>query len=266
MPSRPLEPNARRFRATVAYDGTDFCGWQIQPDKRTVQGELETALEPLAGTPTRIFCSGRTDTGVHAVGQVVHFDLATPRSEDQLFRGWNSRLPDDVRVMQVRRAAATFDARFSATGKEYRYFIRNEEVCPPHLRRMRCAVREPLDLKAMRAAAAALEGRHDFAAFCANPGYEREGTVRNVYRLRVLRQGPDVVLVACGEGFLYRMVRSLAGFLIRVGRGQLPPETASDLIASRERTAVVPTAPACGLFLWRVRYGRVTLTPATRVS
>lgn len=247
---------SKRYRATVAYDGTDFKGWQIQPGQRTVQLELEQALKGLTGQDIRINSSGRTDTGVHARGQVVHFDLATRIPLNRFKLAWNGRLPDDVRILTLQTAAPEFDARFSATGKEYRYFIWNDPILLPDVRRYRHHVRHPLDLKAMRAAARKLEGRHDFAAFCANPGYEREGTVRRLYALRVSARGSEVTITAKGEGFLYKMVRSLAGFLVRVGAGELSPADATRILHSRERTARVPTAPGCGLFLWRVSYGK----------
>jgi tRNA pseudouridine38-40 synthase len=159
-------------------------------------------------------------------------------------------------VLTLQTVRPDFDARFSATGKEYRYFIWNDPQMLPDLRRHRYHVRIPLDVRAMQRAARLLEGRHDFAAFCANPGYEREGTVRRLYALRVTRHGPELTITAKGEGFLYKMVRSLAGFLVRVGLGELEPADATRILKSKERTARVPTAPGCGLFLWRVSYAK----------
>lgn len=247
---------SKRYRATVAYDGTEFSGWQVQPGQRTVQQVLEETLHSLAGQDVRINCSGRTDTGVHARGQVVHFDLATRIPVNRLKLALNGRLPPDVRIMTLQTTAADFDARFSATGKEYRYFIWNEPILRPEARRYHYHVKHRLDVKAMSATARRLEGRHDFAAFCANPGYEREGTVRRLYKLRVTRRGSVVVISAQGEGFLYKMVRSLAGFLVRVGSGELDPADTGAILKSRERTARVPTAPGQGLFLWQVHYGK----------
>lgn len=252
----------RRFKAVVSYDGTDFGGWQVQRDNRTVQSELERAIREVTGETVRANCSGRTDQGVHARAQVSHFDLATGIPVRKLFLALNSHLPPDVRVESIRHAAPDFDARFSATGKEYRYFIWNAPVLPPYVRRYRAHVRPPLDVKAMKAAAAHLVGRHDFAAFCANPGYEREGTVRTLYGLRVWKRGPEIVISAEGEGFLYKMVRSLAGYLIRVGTGELAPASALEILQSRTRTARVPTAQPQGLFLWRVRYAKRRQRPA----
>lgn len=249
-------PTTKRYRATVAYDGTDFSGWQIQPGQRTVQRVLEEILHGLTGQEVRINCSGRTDTGVHARGQVVHFDLATRIPVNRLKLALNGRLPPDVRIMTLQTTTADFDARFSATGKEYRYFIWNQAIQRPEVRHYHYHVKHRLDVKAMNAAARRLEGRHDFAAFCANPGYEREGTVRRLFKLRVTRRGAVVMISAQGEGFLYKMVRSLAGFLVRVGSGELAPAEATAILKSRARTARVPTAPGQGLFLWQVHYGK----------
>ncbi len=240
----------------LAYDGTACFGWQAQPAHRTIQGELERALKELTGEQQRIQCSGRTDRGVHAREQVAHFDLAKPVVLRKLLLGFNALLPDDIRVFSLRKAAPEFHARYDATEKEYRYFIWNGPVLPPWLRHYRTLVRPPLDVPAMTQAAARLVGRHDFAAFSANPNREVDGTVRHLRDLKVRRRGREIVLVARGDGFLYKMVRSLAGFLIRVGSGELPPEAARTILASKKRTARVPTAAPQGLFLWRVRYGR----------
>lgn len=247
----------RRYRAVVSYDGTEFSGWQVQTGRRTVQAEIENAIASVVNSPVPIFCSGRTDTGVHARGQVIHFDLPDYWPARKLFLAFNARLPVDVRIERITATRADFDARFSARGKEYRYFIWNNPVSTPDTRRTHAFVRQKLDVKSMNAAARQLEGRHDFAAFCANPGYEREGTVRRLDCLRVSRRGAQVVIVARGEGFLYRMVRSLAGYLIRVGTGELRPEDTALILESKQRTARVPTAQPQGLFLWRVYYGRM---------
>ena len=238
----------------VAYDGTEYAGWQVQPSHRTVQGELERVLRELTGETERIQCSGRTDAGVHARGQVTHFDLSKSTDIKKLRIGFNALLPGDIRALSVRRAKGDFHARFSATGKEYRYFVWNDDVIPPFLRNYRALVRAPLSLTAMNAAAGRLIGKNDFAAFSANPHYEREGTVRHLRDLKVTRCGHEYTIIAKGDGFLYKMVRSLSGFLIRVGAGDLKPESADEILTSKIRTACVPTAIPQGLFLWRVYY------------
>lgn len=245
---------SQRYRMTVAYDGTAYGGWQIQPNARTVQEVLEQQIATLTGETAKVHGSGRTDQGVHARGQVAHFDLARGGKCKSLRAGLNATLPGDIRVQKIEEVAPDFHARRSATGKEYRYFIWNDCIVPPFVRLYRTPVRKPLDVAAMREAAAGLTGRHDFAAFTANPNRVVESTVRDLRKLTVSSKGRDIVLIAQADGFLYKMVRSLAGFLIRVGEGAVPPCEARAILDSRIRTAVVPTAPPEGLFLWRVWY------------
>jgi tRNA pseudouridine38-40 synthase len=243
-----------RFKAIVAYDGTNYAGYQIQPHHPTIQAELEKALWDITRKKVRVFSSGRTDQGVHARGQVIHFDLEKHPPLFKLRIGMNALLPEDIRVISVARARSTFDARMSARSKEYRYFIWNDAVLDP-CARLHCAhVREKLDVGAMKQAAAHLVGEHDFAAFTANPRREVEGTVRCLMKLSIRRAGKHVVIAVRGDGFLYKMVRSLAGFLIRVGTGELTPDDAKRILHSRTRTAQVPTADPQGLFIWRVFY------------
>jgi len=244
----------QRYRITVSYDGTNYAGWQVQPRDPTVQAGLEGALRQISGETVKVHGSGRTDQGVHARRQVAHVDLSEPIAERALCRGLNALLPSDVRVLGVRRAGIAFHARKSVVEKEYRYFIWNAEVVPPFLCRYRTRIRQPLDVALMQAAAGLLTGKRDFAAFTANPKQHVESTVRRLDGLTVRRKGSEITIVARGEGFLYKMVRSLAGFLIRVGEGALPPRVATEVLASRMRTARVPTAPPHGLFLWDVFY------------
>ena len=250
----PEKRPKRRYKVALTYDGTRYSGWQIQPRRQTIQGELERVLHELTGEMERIQCSGRTDAGVHAREQVAHFDLTKPVVLKKLRLGFNALLDGDIRVLSIRKARDNFHARFDAKSKEYRYFLWNGEIMPPFLRNYRALVRTPLNVAAMNKAAKRLVGIHDFAAFSANPHYEREGTVRHLRELKVSRRGRDIVIVAKGDGFLYRMVRSLAGFLIRVGAGDLKPEAAAEILTSKIRTARVPTAAPQGLFLWRVHY------------
>ena len=244
----------QRYRIDVSYDGSEYAGWQIQPNGVTIQQKIEAAIRQLTGETVKLHGSGRTDQGVHARRQVAHFDLDHARPAGPLVRALNALLPPDIRVLAARRAVPDFHARRSAVSKEYRYFIWNAEIVPPFVRRYRTPVRNPLDVESMRKAAAHLVGRHDFAAFTANPNRLVESTVRSVTRLQIARRGAEIVIAVESEGFLYKMVRSLAGFLIRVGEGAVPPSAAADILSSKERTARVPTAPAAGLFLWHVRY------------
>lgn len=243
-----------RYRIDLAYDGSEYAGWQIQPSKRTVQHTLERVLAELWGEKVKIHGSGRTDQGVHARHQVAHFDLRATLRPEVIVRAMNARLPDDIRIWRARIVPPTFHARRDVVSKEYRYFIWNGSLLPPWLWRYRTHVRRRLDLTAMGAAAAVLVGRHDFAAFAANPDREVGSTVRELFRLEIRKRSSEVVIVAEGEGFLYRMVRSLAGFLIRVGEGAVAPSETEAILASRVRTARVPTASPQGLFLWKITY------------
>jgi tRNA pseudouridine38-40 synthase len=244
----------QRYKILVAYDGTHYCGWQTQPAHRTIQGELERVLHELTGQKERVHCSGRTDRGVHAREQVAHFDLGIPVVLRKLHLGFNALLDDDIRVLSLSRVRPDFHARLNIVRKEYRYFIWNDEILPPVFRNYRTLVRKPLDIRAMKEAARQLVGQQDFAAFSANPNREVDGTVRHLRKLSVQQHGREIVITAAGDGFLYKMVRSLAGFLIRVGAGELEPRMASVILGSKTRTARVPTAPAQGLFLWKARY------------
>ena len=243
-----------RYRIVVAYDGTRYAGWQTQPDQVTVQGELERVLAELTGRKERVHCCGRTDAGVHARAQVAHFDLDTPVVGKKILKGFNALLEEDIRIVSIRKTAPDFHARFDAKGKEYRYYIWNDEILPPFVRYYRLHVRPKLNVAAMNKAAQRLVGKNDFAAFSANPNREVDGTVRHLRYLKVRKSGHEICIVARGDGFLYKMVRSLAGYLIRVGTGELEPDTASVILDSKLRTARVPTAPPQGLFLWRVWY------------
>jgi len=243
-----------RFKITVSYDGTDYAGWQIQPNGLTIQEQLEKAVGKIAGEKVKIHGSGRTDHGVHARKQVAHFDLQSKFRVQGLVKAMNALLPGDIRVMKAEIAVSTFHARRSAISKEYRYFIWNSEIMPPFLLRYRTHIRKKMDVHAMREAASQLVGRHDFTSFTANPNQKVNGKTRNLSRLDVIKRGSEITFVAVSNGFLYKMVRSLAGFLIRVGEGALPPAKTAATLHAKLRTAAVPTAPAKGLFLWRVDY------------
>jgi tRNA pseudouridine38-40 synthase len=243
-----------RYRMILQYDGFAYHGWQIQPGDLTVQEVIEKVLCQICTETVKINGSGRTDQGVHGQGQVAHFNLSRPIHIISLLRALNALLPADIRILSLRKAHPDFHARRSAVCKEYRYFIWNGPCLPPFLVRYRAHVRKPLDVAAMQDAARRLVGEHDFSAFAANPSRVVESTVRNLSMLKVSRRGAEIVIRARSNGFLYRMVRSLAGFLIRVGEGEIPPEHADEILASRIRTARVPTAHPQGLFLWKVWY------------
>jgi tRNA pseudouridine38-40 synthase len=244
---------ARRYKAVVEYDGTDFAGWQRQPGQRTVQGVLEEAIREMTGESVFMRAAGRTDAGVHADGQVATFDLEVNIPPHGFLRGLNSILPADVALVDVALAAPDFDARFSARGKVYRYTVWAHFVRSPLHARRTWHVRQPLDLEAIRAAAAGLIGEHDFRAFRASD-CERRTTRRIVRRIEVDRQGARLTIEVEATAFLKNMVRILVGTLIDVGRGRLTPEAVSRMLETGDRAAGGMTAPPQGLTLLRVIY------------
>ena len=253
----PMTPPTQRFRLTVAYDGTAYSGWQVQPGDPTVQDRIETELRGLVGDDQEIKLhgSGRTDQGVHAHGQVAHVDLRTRMDASALLRALNARLPPDIRVLGVRLAKPGFHARRHAVSKEYRYYVWHGPILPPERRLYVTHRYRPLHVAAMQQAAQQFVGEHDFASFTANPNRVIESTVRRVTLCTVRKQGALICFRVRGNGFLYKQVRSMVGFLLRVGEGAEPPEAVKELLRHRTpRSARVPTAAPQGLFLWRVWY------------
>jgi tRNA pseudouridine38-40 synthase len=243
----------RRWRCVCAYDGTNFAGWQSQAGGTAVQDVIETRLAEIFKQPVRIHGSGRTDAGVHALGQVFHFDAAWTHDPVKLLAAFRIGLPRSIQIKSVRAMHPEFHARFDATGKQYRYHVHLGDA-DPFTRPYCWTVFKPLDLEAMRRTAAVLRGRHDFRAFTALNGPEREDTMRNLRRLDVVRRGRTIRITAEADGFLYKMVRSLAGVLVAAGEGKLTAAGVREILHSRERTAAVHTAPAQGLFLVKVFY------------
>jgi tRNA pseudouridine38-40 synthase len=244
---------SRKLRIVVEYDGTDFAGWQRQPGQRTVQATLEDAIRDMTGEGVFVRAAGRTDAGVHADGQVASLSLEANIPTTGLLRGLNSILPADLALVDVAEAAPDFDARFSARGKVYRYTVWSHSVRSPRRRRGAWYVREPLDLDAMRRAAATLVGEHDFRAFRASD-CDRKTTNRIVRRLDVERQGPVLTIEVEATAFLKNMVRILVGTLVDVGRGRLAEDTIARMLETGDRTAGGMTAPPEGLTLLRVIY------------
>lgn len=243
----------RHFRLTVAYDGTVYGGWQRQPNALTVQELLEKAVHQVTGVRATVHGSGRTDAGVHARAQVASCSFPTRLAPGTLLRALNANLPEDIRVLRVEEVSPRFHARFSAHWKEYRYQIDCGAVADPFLRRYAWHHPGKLDLAAMRRAARVLKGRQDFTALAAK---SERSPVRTVSRLSIARRGNLLTVTIVADGFLYKMVRSIVGALVKVGEGKLSAEQLQAIVASRKRTALVETAPAHGLFLWRVGYGR----------
>lgn len=242
-------------RLDVEYDGTDFAGWQEQPGARTVQGVLEAAFLVVTGAATDVHGAGRTDAGVHAEGQVAHARVATRLDPQTLRRALNGVLPRDVAVRALVVAPDAFHARRSARSKLYRYRLWTGATRSPLRERTALWVRGPRDLAAMRAFAAALVGRHDFASFQA-AGSAAGPTVRTLARCEILGAwGGDVAIELEGDGFLRHMVRNVVGTLLEVGRGRLAAAGAGALLAARDRSLAGPTAAARGLCLVRVEYG-----------
>jgi tRNA pseudouridine38-40 synthase len=254
MPRTRLQSKPRHFKLTIAYDGTCYAGWQLQPNGKTVQEVVERALAKIAGRQVRIHGSGRTDAGVHAKGQVANCSPDTQLESATLLRALNANLPEDIRVLRVQEVDAKFHARFSATGKEYRYQVDCGVAADPFLRMYTWHHPRPLDIAAMRAVARLLKGRHDFSALSANPMRTVETTVRTISKLSVTKRGNVLTIAVAADGFLYKMVRSIVGALVKVGEGRLTIEQLQQLMKAKKRTALVETAPAKGLFLWRVFY------------
>lgn len=242
------------FRAVVAYDGTAYSGWQVQPGRPTVQGLLLAAARVLLGDGVRVTGASRTDAGVHARGQVVSIRGARAMPADVVGRALNARLPADVRVISCADADPDFDARRAARGKRYGYLIDNAPVATPWLLRYAWHVPVPLDVERMREALALLGGRHDFRAFCAAAGRDHEPTCL-VRALHVVRRRARIAVLVSADRFLHHMVRNVVGSALEVGRGARPPDWLAGVLASRDRRLAGPTAPAHGLTLLRVMYG-----------
>jgi tRNA pseudouridine38-40 synthase len=277
-------PALRNWRVTLAYDGTDFQGWQVQPGQPTIQGELQAALGRVTGETPLPQGSGRTDAGVHALAQVASFALRAPIPPENLQRALNRTLPPSIRISQTRTVRSTFHARHSAVAKTYEYRIFRGETCPPFLARFVYACPWPLSLSALTAAAGLFEGEHDFQSFAASDPdlalrnsqatanrqlgtknstvsleeSSQENTVRKIFssqwEQRQSEAGELLVYRVRGNGFLHHMVRSLVGTMLDAGRGQLAADDISRILNERNRSAAGPTAPARGLFLHSVEY------------
>ncbi len=245
----------RNIRLVLAYDGTEFHGWQRQPGQRTVQDVVEQAVRRVVRHQVRITGSGRTDSGVHAMGQVANFNTTCLMPCDNLRKAIGSRLPKDVSVSHTDEVPLGFRSTRDAESKLYRYRIYNSPHRPveEHQQRFTYHFWHPLDVQRMHEGAQHLIGEHDFAAF-ASSGHGRESTVRSVLRFEVYRHYHTVVADVEGTGFLYNQVRNMVGTLIEVGRGHWPPELVAKILESRMRSMAGPTAPARGLCLQWVRY------------
>ncbi len=243
-----------RYKLTLSYDGTAFVGWQRQAEGVSIQGLVEEALGPLEGAPVAVAGAGRTDAGVHAIGQVASASLSRSIDPGTLTRAMNFRLPSTVRVLEAESVADGFHARFDARSKTYRYRIWNAHVLNPFERDYVWHIPEPsLDVDAMAEAARVLEGEHDFAAF-QGAGQIARSTVRTVFQAGLSHRDHLITFDIRGDGFLRHMVRAITGSLVEVGRGRHPPAWLEEVLDSRTRARAGRTAPAAGLFLVRVDY------------
>ncbi|NIS59169.1 MAG: tRNA pseudouridine(38-40) synthase TruA [Proteobacteria bacterium] len=243
----------RNIKLTLEYDGTGYHGWQIQPNVKTIQGTVEGKLAHITGEPVRLFASGRTDTGVHAMGQVAHFKTQSSLDVLSFLKALNSLLPEDIRVKDVEEVDEAFHARFGAKGKVYEYRIFNGELPSPFHRHYSWFVPGKLDLANMRKAAMKLRGRHDFSSFC-SAGSDHSSRIREIYAIDVGMRGDLVIIEVEANGFLKQMVRNIVGTLVEVGRRKLTPSQFADILEARDRRRAGLAAPAQGLFLVRVNY------------
>jgi tRNA pseudouridine38-40 synthase len=245
----------RTLKITLAYDGTRFVGWQRQAEGESIQGLLEEALATFEGDPVTAHGAGRTDAGVHALGQVASATVSFPHPIETVARALNARLPEDIRVLEVADAQADFHARFSARAKTYRYQLRAGSVADPFTRAFVWQLAERLDVAAMREAAAALVGTHDFAAF-QSAGTETSSTVRTIARSELVDSGVGALITyeVTGDGFLRHMVRAIVGTLVEIGRGWRSRDSMAQLLNGGTRADAGATAPPHGLFLVRVDY------------
>jgi tRNA pseudouridine38-40 synthase len=249
----------RNLKLTLAYDGSDFCGWQVQPGPPSIQGTLASAIGRITGENVLPQGSGRTDAGVHALGQVATLATESVIPANNLVVALNDVLPDSVRVLAVEEVAADFHARKSARVKTYRYRIFRETICPPFLARYVWHYPYPLDESAMAEAAALVQGDHDFTSFAAvDPERRRElesfSNVRRVFSSGWWRESAELIYEVRGSGFLHHMVRNLVGTFLLTGKGTLKPPDMTRILEAKNRAAAGATAPARGLFLVRVEY------------
>ena len=253
----PIALNTLKFKLVIAYDGTAYQGWQVQKIGTGVQEKIEAVLKRYFPSAPRLHSSSRTDTGVHALGMVAHYEISKAENKLPLARlaiALNAFLPDDIRVLHATRARKNFHARFDADGKQYRYLVWNHHAMNPLLQGRAWHVARPLDFAKMKKAAKYFVGKHDFKSFAVNHPYEMASTVRTLHRCDVKRSGMQYTFVIEGDGFLYRMCRGIVGTLVQVGFGKFSPGDIKVMLARTDRRAAGMSAPAHGLVLWKVFY------------
>lgn len=250
----------RRIKLIVAYDGTNYHGWQFQPGSSTIEGELNKHLSELFKEEITVIGASRTDTGVHALCNVAVFDTNARIPADRVAYALNQRLPEDIRIRKSEEVEADFHPRKQVTRKTYEYKILNEEFANPVERLYAHFTYVPLDEKKMQAAADYLIGEHDFQSFCA-AGSTAQSTVRTIYDINVERKETMISIKVTGNGFLYNMVRIIAGTLMEVGKGKISPEQMKDILEAKDRTKAGPTAPAKGLMLYQYQFEKELKEP-----
>ncbi|QPA31090.1 tRNA pseudouridine(38-40) synthase TruA [Thermaerobacillus caldiproteolyticus] len=244
----------KRIKCIISYDGTHFAGYQVQPNKRTVQGELEQTLAKMhKGEMVRVVASGRTDAGVHAYGQVIHFDSSLLLPAERWQKALNALLPDDIVVRDVQEVDFSFHARFSATAKEYRYKIRTAEEQDVFSRYYCYHYPYALDIEAIKHALNAVKGTHDFTSFC-SAKTEIEDRVRTIYEAEAISSHNGLEFRFVGNGFLYNMVRILVGTILEIGQGKREADCIPSILQGKDRRLAGKTAPPHGLYLWNVYY------------
>ena len=245
----------KRIRLYVAYDGTDYCGWQIQPNGITIEEVLNRRLKKLTGEDIHVIGASRTDSGVHALGNIAVFDTESPIPPERMAYALNQKLPPDIVIVRSEEVGQDWHPRYQQkVTKTYEYHIFNAKVPNPLKRRYSTFVSVPLDVEKMRKGASWLVGEHDFVSFC-NVRTNVEDTVRRIDEIQIRETGPDITIQVTGNGFLYNMVRIIAGTLIRVGRGFYTPEKVKEILEAKERTQAGVTAPPEGLVLVGIEYG-----------
>lgn len=243
----------KRVKLTIAYDGTNYCGWQIQPNGITIEEVINKALQKLTGEPILVIGASRTDSGVHAMGNVAVFDTETTIPPERIAMALNQRLPEDIVIIKSEEVALDFHPRYCDCSKTYEYHIINTRIPIPTKRLTNYFVSYNLNLDHMREAASYLVGEHDFVSFC-NVRTDVENTVRAITALDIIEDGNEITIRITGNGFLYNMVRIIVGTLIRVGRGFYTPEKVKEILEAKDRKAAGVTAPAHGLMLMEINY------------
>ncbi len=242
-----------RLALALEYDGSKYCGWQSQSNGRAVQDAVEKALSAMAGHSVRVACAGRTDAGVHAINQVIHFDTETQRPDTAWVRGVNALLPESVAILWVMQVSEEFHARFSATRRRYRYLLLNHPQRPALFSQYVGWFHQTLDINAMRACAKHLVGEHDFSAFRAAE-CQAKSPIKTLYQLEIRKEGDLVELEFVANGYLHHMVRNIVGSLVYVGKGKYPVNWIESLLVSKDRALCAPTFSATGLYLQEISY------------